>query len=321
MLYSTDICLNNAPLFSVLIANYNNGKYLMEAIDSVRRQTYTYWEIILVDDASTDNSKELYKELEKDSRIHIYYNEENRGCGYTKRRCADLANGELCGFLDPDDALTDDALEKHTKVHISRSNVSVVYSKAYFCDTNFNILHKATLPKFSAGETYFDYRFRGSMHFCSYKKASYMETDGINPLLKAGVDQDLYFKIEEVGNAYLLDEFCYYYVVKGHTNAISTNFNNFVNLWYWNMEARRETCIRRGLDMHSIMLTDWKHIFENYRRIFVEMNNEEQIQKLVDSRVDEVAQKKADEVRSSHAYRLGKFLLRPFSFIRHRISK
>lgn len=112
MLYSTDICLNKTPLFSVLIANYNNGKYLMDAIDSVWRQTYTHWEIILVDDASTDNSKELYKELEKDNRIHIYYNEENRGCGYTKRRCADLANGELCGFLDPDDALTDDALEK-----------------------------------------------------------------------------------------------------------------------------------------------------------------------------------------------------------------
>ena len=87
------------------------------------------------------------------------------------------------------------------------------------------------------------------------------------------------------------------------------------------MEAQRETCIRRGLDIHSIMLTDRQQIFENYRRIFIEMNNEEQIQKIVDSRVDEVAQKKADQIRSSYAYRLGKFLLRPFSFIRHRILK
>lgn len=86
----------NQPLFSVLIANYNNGKYLMEAIESVRQQTYTNWEIILVDDASTDNSKELYKELEKDERIHIYLNEQNIGCGYTKRRCAELATG---GYL------------------------------------------------------------------------------------------------------------------------------------------------------------------------------------------------------------------------------
>lgn len=68
----------------------------MKAIESVRQQTYTNWEIILVDDASTDNSKELYKELEKDERIHIYLNEQNIGCGYTKRRCAELATG---GYL------------------------------------------------------------------------------------------------------------------------------------------------------------------------------------------------------------------------------
>lgn len=59
--------MNDNPLFSVLIANYNNGKYLMEAINSVYAQTYTNWEIILVDDASTDNFKEIYKELEKDA--------------------------------------------------------------------------------------------------------------------------------------------------------------------------------------------------------------------------------------------------------------
>ncbi|MCR5555524.1 MAG: glycosyltransferase family 2 protein [Bacteroidales bacterium] len=59
--------MNANPLFSVLIANYNNGKYLMEVINSVYAQTYTNWEIILVDDASTDNSRELYKELEKDT--------------------------------------------------------------------------------------------------------------------------------------------------------------------------------------------------------------------------------------------------------------
>ena len=95
--------MTNQPLFSVLIANYNNGKYLMDAIESVRQQTYTNWEIILVDDSSTDNSHELYKELEQDERIHIFLNNQNRGCGYTKHRCAELANGEICGFLDPDD--------------------------------------------------------------------------------------------------------------------------------------------------------------------------------------------------------------------------
>ena len=67
------------PLFSVLIANYNNGRFLMDAINSVRRQTYTNWEIILVDDASSDNSNTLYDLLNSDPRIHLFYNDSNKG--------------------------------------------------------------------------------------------------------------------------------------------------------------------------------------------------------------------------------------------------
>ncbi|MBO5404684.1 MAG: glycosyltransferase family 2 protein [Paludibacteraceae bacterium] len=87
--------MKNSLSFSILIANYNNGKYLMDAIESVRQQTYTNWEIILVDDCSTDNSHELYKEFEKDERIHIFLNNQNRGCGYTKNRCVAEAQGEI----------------------------------------------------------------------------------------------------------------------------------------------------------------------------------------------------------------------------------
>ena len=65
--------MEKTPLFSVLIANYNNGKYLQEAVDSVLAQTYTNWEIIIVDDKSTDNSAEVYNQYKDDSRFHIYY--------------------------------------------------------------------------------------------------------------------------------------------------------------------------------------------------------------------------------------------------------
>ena len=118
--------MTNQPLFSVLIANYNNGKYLMDAIESVRKQTYTNWEIILVDDSSTDNSHELYKELDQDERIHIFLNDQNRGCGYTKRRCAELANGEICGFFDPDDALLSEALEVMVGTHGKHPAASMI---------------------------------------------------------------------------------------------------------------------------------------------------------------------------------------------------
>ncbi len=74
------------PLFSVLIANYNDGKYLQEAIESIFAQTYDNWEIIIVDDGSTDNSRDIYDKYKEDRRFHIFFNERNMGCGYTKKK-------------------------------------------------------------------------------------------------------------------------------------------------------------------------------------------------------------------------------------------
>ena len=136
--------MSDQPLFSVLIANYNNGKYLMEAIESVRQQTYTNWEIILVDDGSTDNSADLYKELQKDERIHIFFNDENKGCGYTKRRCVELAQGELCGFLDADDALTTDALQEMVQAHKDNEDAGLIHSRYYESSKDLEIIGIST---------------------------------------------------------------------------------------------------------------------------------------------------------------------------------
>ena len=108
----------------------------MGAIESIRRQTFTDWEIVLVDDGSVDESKDLYPELEKDNRIRIFRNEKNMGCGYTKRRCVEESVGTLCGFLDPDDELLPNALQVMVDTHLAHPEVSLVTSRYYFCDEN-----------------------------------------------------------------------------------------------------------------------------------------------------------------------------------------
>lgn len=308
------------PLFSVVIANYNNGRYLMSAIDSVRNQTYSNWEIIIVDDCSVDESFEVYKQLNDDNRIHIFYNEKNQGVGYTKHKAVQLAKGEIIGVLDPDDFLEPKALEWEVDIHLQHPEVSIIYSKVRFCDVQHNIIDEGSLPNFAEGETYFDHRCHGAMNFASFKKAFYNQTEGIGQDLRAGDDQDLYFKLEEVGKFYCLDKFTYNYVVKGNESSL-TSFGNYANQWYGDLKARYRTCLRRGLNPDDYIPKDLQKILDMYATRIIEMNNEEQIQKLVESKVNEVAQKKADEVRTSHAYRLGKFLLKPFSFIRKHISR
>lgn len=281
------------PLFSVLIANYNNGCYLQQAIDSVMAQTYDNWEIILVDDGSTDNSAEIYKKYESDPRFYIYFNDKNYGCGYTKRRCAELANGEICGFLDPDDLLLSDALEKHIKIHVNYPDTSVIYSRCYDCNSKGEVIGKSRLLHLKENETYFDYRWYGSMHFASYKKSYYDKTEGISQSIQAGVDQDLYFKIEEVGKIYVLNEFTYKYIHR-NPNAITKNLGK---LWYWNMEVRRAACIRRGLDADTILSQDWNYLINQFK--------------------EDATYEKMQQIRNTRAFRLGKFLLKPFYIIKN----
>ncbi len=290
----------NIPLFSVLIANYNNGQYMQQAIDSVMAQTYDNWEIVIVDDGSTDNSSEIYKKYESDPRFHIYLNDRNHGCGYTKRRCAELANGEICGFLDPDDELMPDALMLHTNEHLKNSDCAIVYSRCNYCNDAGEIIGTSQLPPFKEGETFFDYRWYGSMHFASYKKRKYKETEGISASLKAGVDQDLYFKVEETGRIIGLDIITYRYY-KRHSDKAITSVGNQAELWYWNLVARRDTCRRRNIDEHKILRDDFIFI---HNFLIKEENLKTELR-----------------IRQSLPYRIGKIILTPFYFVRNIIKK
>lgn len=222
------------PLFSVLIANYNNGRYLQESIDSVLAQTYTNWEIVLVDDGSSDNSFEIYEKYKDDGRFHFYYNEENKGCGFTKRRCAELAHGELCGFLDPDDKLTPEALEVMAKEHEARPECSLIYSTHYsWDDVADTLVVQDLVGPMQNGEDFLISSRNGVTHFATYKKHYYDLTVGINLKLKSAVDVDEYFLLEEVGELRYVNTPLYFYrqtnpnsVSISGGEAMSKAFNN-----------------------------------------------------------------------------------------------
>lgn len=283
------------PLFSVLIANFNNGRFLMEAINSVRGQTYANWEIILVDDASTDSSPVLYKQLAQDARIHIYYNEGNRGCGYTKRRCAELANGEICGFLDPDDALVNNALEVMVKEHINRSDISMIYSRYYLVDRQMNVIgtstHQCKLPD---NITFLEYGEGAISHFVSFKKSYYDITPGINPFYKRAVDHALYFLMEEVGRVRFIDKPLYYY--RANTGQNISTYSQSDAAFLWDLIIMSDACRRRGLSIEDIVLVKFKSFIGEIK--------------------DESYLNGMDAVRQTRTYKTGKFVTKPLRYLK-----
>lgn len=253
-------------LFSILIAQYNNGNFFEDCYKSIIAQTFQNFEVIIVDDASADGSVEQMRKLiGEDDRFKIFQNEKNEGCGYTKRRAADLAKGEICAFLDPDDAITPDALTEMVQAHIENPDAAAIYSRPYLCDEKLSIISLRDSKQIENRDPYY-FDFEGYLFaFLSYKNIAYKKTEKIDPYLKRAVDKDLVLKLYEQGPCYLLDKGLYLY--RNHSNGISTNSNmDKAYFWFWvviiNAAKRRNVNVEQ-LFLEKAMLSRREEALQN----------------------------------------------------------
>lgn len=103
-------------LVSVITPAYNCEKYIKQCIDSVIKQSYENWEMIIVNDKSTDNTEKIINEyVKKDPRIKIYNQEKNLGASVARNKAIEISNGRFIAFLDSDDMWKPNKLEKQVK--------------------------------------------------------------------------------------------------------------------------------------------------------------------------------------------------------------
>lgn len=238
-------------LFSLLIANYNNGNFFKDCYDSIIAQTYTNWEAIIVEDGSTDDSLEIIRNIIGDDKRFIFFqNTKNYGCGYTKRRCIEHASGELCGFLDPDDTITPDAVEKMVAAH-TQNDFALVYSNCIMCDENLvqHGLYPRSKQVQSDKKNFFNLGYE-VLAFVSFKRAVYLQTTGIDPYMQRAVDQDLYLKLAEVGSFHFIEDALYYY--RMHDKGISVS--NYDRSIFWHWVAIMQAAKRRNLNVEELFL-------------------------------------------------------------------
>lgn len=123
-------------MISIVVPVYNAAKYIEQTISMVQKQTYTDWELILVEDCSKDASREvlqkLVKELE-DSRIHVIYKEKNEGAASARNTGLMAATGEYLAFLDADDIWKETKLEKEL-AFLQEKKAAFVFTSYEFGD-------------------------------------------------------------------------------------------------------------------------------------------------------------------------------------------
>lgn len=125
---------------TVIIPTYNRALMLGRAINSVLNQTYIDFELIIVDDASTDDTQNTVERI-NDSRMRYIKNPLNRGVAYSKNRGIEKANGEFIAFLDDDDEWLPQKLEKQMELFRSLPDeYGIVYCGLNYCNRKGNIM-------------------------------------------------------------------------------------------------------------------------------------------------------------------------------------
>lgn len=251
--------------FSVLIAHFNNSTYFKDCLASLQNQTFENWEAVILDDGSREEEKTAVRKLiENDARFQFFENESNRGVGVTKAKLIELATGDICGFVDPDDALRPAAIEKAMAVFEKDPKTVLTYSRFMKCDENLTPLRPFKLARQVVNGDHFFFNLPVQIaHFVCFKKTVYEQTEKMNTELKIAEDQDLYLKMYEHGKVRFIDETNYLY--RTHQAGISQNDNKANSYQYW-AEVIFNAMKRRNI--HSINGKKVPDTFTNAEEIF-----------------------------------------------------
>jgi glycosyltransferase involved in cell wall biosynthesis len=134
--------LMDTPLVSVITPLYNAAKFITQTITSVQNQTYTNWEHLIVDDASSDDSIKIVEALsEKDTRIKLIKTSKNQGAAVCRNIATEKASGKFIAFLDSDDLWHPEKLEKQIAFMLNE-NCAVSHTSYLQIDEQGNSLNK-----------------------------------------------------------------------------------------------------------------------------------------------------------------------------------
>jgi len=202
---------------SIITASYNYAQYIEEAINSVISQSYQDWELIVVDDCSSDNSVEIIKSYcEKDSRIKLFQNDKNKGLKETILLALSHATGDWVSFLESDDVFSPDNLSKKVEIIEKNPEVKLIFNKVNFLwqgrekfqsgifEKTQRDLAKMTFPRNMFKDFYINNRIL--TFSCVMVEANILKTANFNSPVDALLDWWLWIHLAYKNKFYYIDK-------------------------------------------------------------------------------------------------------------------
>lgn len=219
------------PRVSFIAANYNYGRYIVEAVDSLLSQTFKDLEVIVIDDASTDNSREILQSHYSDEpRVRLVFHERNRGHIFARNEGLELARGEYVAVMDADDfCYRPDAVEAHVAVLDANPDVTFVYSA--FQEVNeqshpFRLLQQWEQDFVREGLDEFRELIKRNYvpHTGTLIRRSFLDPEGnYDPVLPHSADWDIWLKLSTRGRVGYLST--PYYAYRMHSASLSARYS------------------------------------------------------------------------------------------------
>lgn len=265
---------------SIIVPCYNHGNFLKECLNSVLSQTFVNWECIILDNGSSDNTKEVAEAFTKKDSRFIYQYTQQRGVSFARNMAISLSQGKYILPLDADDKIEPSFIEKAFHIINTNDKIKVVYSDAELFGASSG---KWALPAFNLKDLLIE-----NSIFCTalYRKSDALSFGGYNEEMKEGFeDWDFWIRmLKSGGDVYKIPETLFYYRIRASSRNNSLDNEKQLNL--------RRKIAENHKDVYEKYFKLHELIFYNYT-----LNSE------------------LKRIQNSIDYKLGHILLKPIRFI------
>ena len=213
----------NVPKVSLYIPTYNYGRYLEKAVESVLEQNYDAWELIIIDDGSTDNTQAILTKFEGNPKIGIYH-QKNQGLTKANNKAIKLARGEYIMRLDADDYLDENALLVLANVLDSKPEVALVYPDYYVVSEDSELVRLERRSKAYEEDELLDLPSHAAC--AMIRKSCLIELGGYNEDIPRQDGYDLWLRLVQKYRVYNVNLPLFYY--RRHGASMSSRMDNLL---------------------------------------------------------------------------------------------
>lgn len=212
-------------MISVIIPTYNRKEKLKRAINSVLNQTFKEFEILIIDNGSTDGTIELLREMKKQYSNYInYYVNLQKGANYSRNLGIEKSRGNYIAFLDDDDEWEKTKLEKQNKIMHQNVEIGLCYTGKKIINEDFNLEYISYSSKLK--NIYIE-NFIGTTSSVLIRKNILEKSGKFDVKLPALQDYDLWIRILEYTKSYELKEPLIKYYIASNNSQISNSISKF----------------------------------------------------------------------------------------------